>query len=73
MQPQYDNSARTTATSRAEGRLKVDAGGTSKKKKRKMIKNKKTNNDVINTFLGFGNLLIIVYDLSFIRHSAHSV
>lgn len=40
MEPQYDNSARHTGTSKAEGRLKMDVGG---KKKRKILKNKLKN------------------------------
>ena len=39
MDIQHDNSARTTATSASEGRLKVDVSG-KRKKKRQIINNK---------------------------------
>jgi len=37
-EPTHDNGPRTTATSMAEGRLKINAGFKAKKKKRKILK-----------------------------------
>ena len=40
MEPIHDLQARTTATSQAEGRLKVSIAGMMKKNKRKILKKK---------------------------------